>query len=319
MTGPLISADAHASELRHAASFGGQAPPNMRLEMPTKPPPLRNRQSACQQPRSLNSGNCTITKLEPIRPTVPTVETDFLIESRFDDSDPPFRTPTTWQKTERTTPVERMWQWSERSTAAFLGFAAGVLIIIPTVMYLAASSGQETMPVAIEVIQPSSETTQTADAATLPLASTPQPEPIFATAGADATSRITVGAWHDSRSSAPTDAASTSVSLSKDMASEQQQKDIATKARSALASGHLAEARDQLRQAASPDRPDLWFMLAETYDPGQLVRLPEDTEKSKRPDNLQKADIRFARYYYQQALTYGVAEAKVRLAALKED
>ncbi len=48
------------------------------------------------------------------------------------------RLPASWQQKSLPAPPRRRrrWQWSERSTAAFLGFAAGIVIIVPIIIVL---------------------------------------------------------------------------------------------------------------------------------------------------------------------------------------
>ena len=43
---------------------------------------------------------------------------------------------------------------------------------------------------------------------------------------------------------------------------------------------------------------------------------PQSEATLEAPDNLTAADIKFARFYYQQALTHGVGAARARLDAL---
>ena len=73
-----------------------------------------------------------------------------------------------------------------------------------------------------------------------------------------------------------------------------------------------------LRASASADMPGLWFVLAETYDPLVAANDSQNTAGAGASENLKAADIKFARYYYQRALTYGVSEARSRLDALEQ-
>ena len=85
-----------------------------------------------------------------------------------------------------------------------------------------------------------------------------------------------------------------------------------TPAISSLAEGRLADTRKRLRAAASPDNPQLWFRLAETYDP-LAINTGSGGLANK---HLADTNATFARFYYQQALTHGVTAARGRLDAL---
>lgn len=105
------------------------------------------------------------------------------------------------------------------------------------------------------------------------------------------------GRWHDTKAdAAPAPARSAAGS-------------IELEAERLLQEGKIADARAILRTAASPDRPHLWFTLAETYDP--LIAAGDGADST-----MTAADKKFARYYYNQALLHGVAKANDRLAAL---
>ena len=61
---------------------------------------------------------------------------DFGQINRFSEIDQEFHMPATWRASASSTMTDESWHWSERSTAAFLGFATGILVIVPTVMLL---------------------------------------------------------------------------------------------------------------------------------------------------------------------------------------
>lgn len=263
-----IETIALAAELRRAHDFANTAP--ISLEMPTSPPPL---------------------------PPLSVTETDFHIESR--DDDPPFRPPAIWHTSEPTGQT-RSWHWSERSTAAFLGFAAGLLVIVPTVIYLSiennpqpaapsAASASKSVPKQRRITQPLALSRRQA-------AGNP---PGFATA-----SSIT-GRWVDT--GPPAGTPQTRLQPAEAVAKRQ------------LGDGQLSEARATLRAAASPDAPKLWFLLAETYDPNHAKLIA--TSKSPFAVRAARGSIvatnaKFARYYYNQALVHGFHPARQRLDAL---
>lgn len=240
-------------------------------------------------------------------------DTDFLIETRLTEPDPPFRAPTSWQVKHPQIGVERQWHWSERSTAAFLGFAAGVLIIVPLVVILSMTTEQPLPPAAIETVAQTDNTVK------------PPAAPVIV-AGVAAGSRI-ISRSPETTATPAAERSETTVAVSHQPAeqlptSSASVEDAANKARSALAQGQLSEARAALRIAASPDNPQLWFVLAETYDPLVVrasAKSDADAPSSFNPsDKLTAADIKFAQFYYQQALTHGIRAARARLAALEK-
>lgn len=286
-----LSIDAYISpsELRGAHNFARAAQPIVSLELQPSPPPLRRDQQAASYPAPLHPSQLSETVPNTI------AETDFLIETRLAESDPPFRPPSSWQNAEPSPSSERQWHWSERSTAAFLGFAAGVLIIVPLVFFLSMTSDQH-LP------KPAPEVADTSVAVTL----TPA-KPVMAAS-------VSASSWFNSQSTEAPDP------VSEDRNAQASTKEAEDRARAALAAGRIVEARAVLRIAASPDAPRLWFVLAETYDPLVSPKLTEAGLKlAAQPgtsDQLTAADIKFARFYYQQALTHGVGAARERLAAL---
>ncbi|MEM7279884.1 MAG: hypothetical protein AAF385_17390, partial [Pseudomonadota bacterium] len=219
------------------------------------------------------------------------VETDFDIEARIDDDDPPFQAPESWLKPQNAQPNQSIlsfgknWNWSERSTAGFLGFAAGMLIVVPFVLFLSLTTNQN------PVSSPSTDANTAS--ASLPAAK----EAVMAHAN------ISAGIWFDTR-------ATTVPGVDR---RSRPAMEVISQAHQALTEGRIDQARIILRAAASPDTPRLWFMLAETYDPTVSLQLAQNRATTGR---LQVADMNFARFYYQQALTHGIAEAQARLDVL---
>jgi len=255
---------------------------------------------------------------------------NFLTETRLAESDPPFRAPAIWQDKSLDAPSNRRrrsWEWNERTTAAFLGFAAGLIVIVPAVFVLSTAPDQD-LGQAIGLAGENSAVsaplvTRTAAPGNLVQAPTPKPTAMAGATAAFAAASTWTGA-HSTAAEAPeavstTTQPTTAVPKSAAVgpgttAPAQPVESVIEKANTALADGRVTEARATLRTAASPDTPHLWFLLAQTYDP--LLN-----EKATRPaadeaDNLAAADIQFAIYYYTQALTHGVEQAKDRLDAL---
>ena len=246
----------------------------------------------------------------------PAKETDFLIETRLSEPDPPFRAPSSWQVTHPQIGADRQWHWSERSTAAFLGFAAGVLIVVPLVIILSMTAEQPLPRATIEV---SDAPVATEQAPVKPfIVANVAPATIEVAKDTQATAPAAKPPEAPEAPEAPTLIAQPPTEPKANSAIQEAE----SQARSALAVGQISEARAALRLAASPDNPQLWFVLAETYDPlitqgsgksGATSATPADLS-----DKLTAADIKFAQFYYQQALTHGIAAARDRLAALQK-
>jgi hypothetical protein len=296
-----IEAIALPSELRSSHDFAGTAKPILDLAMAQTPPPLRPEHQA---------GGTLDLALSVPGPN----ETDFHIESHNDEHDPPFRAPAIWHTSSAPAQPPRRGllslQWSERSTAAFLGFAAGMLIIVPTVFYISL----ETNPHAALKPAPIEQPVKFATADPNPIQHTINLAPVAATNEDHiiATAGVANGQWVDSRLQPRSSPPTTSLENIRPPAITEAE----TTALALLADGRLAEARTALRAAASPDAPRLWFILAETYDP--LIANGGNQNQAETPTsaNLTAADIKFANYYYHQALTHGVADARQRIEAL---
>lgn len=315
------------SELRGTHNFASAAQPIMNLALENAPPPLRPHHTA-----NIRADGADVP---PAPDTLS--ETDFHIESRISEIDPPFRPPSIWQSKPQASISMRAWQWNERSIAAFLGFAAGVLIIVPLVFFLSMTTDQglpTRQPAISETVASAAPAAQApAPEASAPEAPTsepsapeaPAPVPEVATANA-----ISAGSWFDLRATEPvepteraapvlreTSLAPETAPVAPDRAPQSDAQESELRARAALAAGRLVEARAALRAAASPDTPHLWFRLAETYDP-LVSRDARGADQPATSDKMTAADIKFARFYYQQALTHGVGAARERLEALTQ-
>ncbi len=280
ITKPSIEAFALPSELRRAHNFSSRTRPIIGLDLPPTPPPLR-RSSAPPPLWGLD---------HDASPPVTMPETDFLIESRLGDQDPPLNLPACWREAPRSASRNRSrWHWSERSTGAFSGFAGGLLFVVPLVFMLGGNPGGA--PPSLNA----SGTINFSFAAT-----TAYLEQLWRNAQptAPANSAPPVGAYTPPASPAPAT--------------------TAAEAKADLAEGRIEAARDKLRAAASPGSAHLWFLLAETYDPN-LAR-PATTNADGRASLEQPAsDTEFARFYYRRAMTHGVEAAGPRLQALTSD
>ena len=288
------------------------------MNVPPTPPPLKTagETAGAQAPNAANhetgitDPQSQYTQTQYKSSPMPVIETDFDLETRATESDPTFRAPTMLRKTNENTSASEnngvrcsasALMWSERSTAAFLGFAAGMLIIVPAVFYLSLETSQ----------QPGAAPPSRSSLATQENARARGQTVKFMAAG---TASIADGRWinqtaPDTLPGQPTALATADGSAVQDDIRAAEQKAAAI-AKRLIADGQLSDARATLRQAASPDTAKLWFLLAETYDPNITPSAPGTKNV------LTLTDTKFARFYYTQALTHGIAEAQPRLNTL---
>lgn len=356
-----------ATELKHPGNFGGQITQQIRQDLQQQldhpviqraksatPPPLRPHQIGRQAARQ--TANFLAIEMADSAPARAIhngpAQTDFFIQSRLDDYTDPekrarsdgldaeFRLPAIWRAASPPAASDDDWHWSERSTAAFLGFAAGVLIIVPTVLFLGAGSGQysdlaslglinghriESQAIATKPVSTVSIPSSLAAAQNPTKPVTPSTNGEFLTA--TASTAMPPGVWYDSNRGNLDPALSTEhnrtiinpdasprAAAADAMAATQAAPE--TRARASISAGDIAAARNILRTAASPQQPHLWFLLAETYNPAVGLATEAPPLRADIAENLRAADIEFARYYYNQALSHGITAAGKRLEQL---
>lgn len=243
------------------------------------------------------------------------IDTDFQIEQQLGEDDAPFRAPSGWTTPPRGAQADTRWHWSERSTAAFLGFAAGVLIIVPAVFLLANSQGQTPR----DVVDPSVVTIAN-DGTTVAEAS--HAEPLQASTGGGKWLDIGAASRRSDRGAEAVMPASVSVTETATAGAADASRGAVQEAQQALEAGNAEKARGILRAAASADAPKLWFLLAETYDPlhagNNAGQKGAGGVAGANAAGLAETDVKFADYYYRQALTHGVEAARGRIEALRE-
>ena len=265
---PSIEAFALPSELRRTHNFASRARPIIGLDLPLAPST-----AGPSTPSKLNFTHAPTPRRRPR--SMP--ETDFLIESRIGDNDTARGLPASWREPHQEKPKKRrLWSWSERSTAAFSGFAGGLIVVLPLIFIL---GSQTTVAPVVD---------QTQRASPFSFAST-------------------ATYFEDFWKGAAQKLAPSGSARSADAAGPVPIAEIETKAITAIRDGQLDEARRTLRTAASPENPRLWLLLAQSYDPETTGRTQAATLAN---------DIEFARFYYRQALTYGIEAARPRLEAL---
>jgi len=287
---PSIEAFALPSELRRTHNFASRARPIIGLDLPSMPLPGA----------AVSSDPLTFPRVA--RRPAPQPVTDFAAAAhRHTDGDPPFLPPSLWREPTPPTPPRRRWNWSERSTAGFLGFAVGLLIVVPLVFMIGANPNAHTSLKAFsfDLPSPSAILEKVRLSAIFQVLAPGQ----FGTGTGETLLRA-----EPPQQRTPVQQRTMSLTVAPKAADLQA---TAARALTALAAGRVEEARSTLRAAASPEHPRLWLLLAETYDPN----LRAADQPANASDNT-AADVEFARFYYRQALSYGQESARARLAAL---
>ncbi len=322
-----------------AATAPAQSDTASRSAIRPGPPPLKRSAGTPAPPLTISPAMATGADSRSTSPTV-------VYGDGFDD-DIPFRAPAIWQSDTPEAADRGGWQWTERTTAAFLGFAGGILIVVPAVFFLTTpkdhvatlSTGDNVDK--IEIFGSSTP---------VPGGTTTKPDTAQASASPTVDAAGIIGAWLDTGKTPPASSATGLVKTSEQQPAGARsdaatlpaanraetgemgkqspaQADIAAgvanpskvieaRARVAAATDRIDEARALLRTHASADMPILWFRLAETYDP--LIAQAPGVARQREGADITPTDIQFARFYYQRALTHGIEEARERLAALSQ-
>lgn len=187
--------------------------------------------------------------------------------------------------------------------AAAVGLAAGLVVVIPAVLYLVGWIGpqRETKPGAVAALSTSraSEAARSAEYKTLKVRSIQPAAEYAADEANDATAEPAAG----------DPVAVTTASMTKMPAVDPNGhvEHILVQARQRIDGGDVKSARDLLAAERDP-APALIFALAETYDPNMLAAW------GSRGVN---ADVQRARALYARALDHGYGRAMARLEALQ--
>jgi hypothetical protein len=217
------------------------------------------------------------------------------VESELPPDDEPMPIPSTWR--EPAVSDDQRW-YRQQMGAAFLGLVAGLMIVVPSVLWLSGRIGPLKLggPAEHEVAALSGD--KGGDIKTIKV----QVRPVE--------KRVESAAQYVTRP--PPERQSTeTVSLTASdarMAEARRVEEILAQAVRRVSSGDVLGARDMLAAAEDGAQGPVTFALAETYDPNMLAAWGSRGVTS---------DVVRARALYRKALELGVSKANMRLEALK--
>jgi hypothetical protein len=222
--------------------------------------------------------------------------------------DEPMPIPSTWREP---APADDRWL-RQQMGATLLGLCAGLLVVVPIVLWLSGWLGEATQKSrpqrsaepSLQPIEPRGNEVKTVKVQVRPVDRPPQTAAQYVTGGIDA--RM---AGEPARSVEP-------VSLPVARAPEpptrpepaRQVDDRLAEARQRIESGDVSGARDILSAAEGTAPGLISFALAETYDPNMLAAW--GTRGAI-------ADVARAKALYHKSLAFGMARAQARLEALQ--
>jgi len=220
------------------------------------------------------------------------------VEQELPPDDEPMPIPSTWR--EPALSDDQRW-YRQQMGAAFLGLVAGLMIVVPSVLWLSGRIGPLKLGAPAEH-EATISGEKASDFKTVKVQVRPVPVP--------AEKRVESAAQYVTRP--PSDRQSTeTVSLTSSdarMAEARRVEEILSQAARRVNSGDVIGARDMLAAAEDGAQGPVTFALAETYDPNMLAAWGSRGVTS---------DVVRARALYRKALELGVSKANMRLEALK--
>ena len=221
------------------------------------------------------------------------------VEPELPPDDEPMPIPSTWR--EPAVSDDQRW-YRQQMGAAFLGLVAGLMIVVPSVLWLSGRIGPLRIGAAAEHEVAAVSGDKGGDFKTVKVQVRPVPVPVE--------KRVESAAQYVTRP--PADRQSTeTVSLTAAdarMAEARRVEEILAQAVRRVSSGDVIGARDMLAAAEDGAQGPVTFALAETYDPNMLAAWGSRGVTS---------DVVRARALYRKALELGVTKANMRLEALK--
>jgi hypothetical protein len=224
--------------------------------------------------------------------------------------DEPMPIPSTW----RQPPASETDRWfRQQMGAAILGLAAGLMIVVPTVLWLSGwlgggqkPKGEQKVAAAATVTAPAGDFGRAAEIKTVKVQVRPLDRP------AEPASQFVTGSVEARLPGAEAVRQSeTAMSIATVRAPDPQRArtdELLAQATRRIQTGDIGGARELLAGADGQAQPLASFALAETYDPNMLAAW--GTRGAV-------ADVAKARALYGKALTMGVGKAQVRLDGLK--
>ena len=252
---------------------------------------------------SAASGQRTLTPvfkdgLSALSYTKPQARHSDPVEPELPPDDEPMPIPSTWR--EPALSDDQRW-YRQQMGAAFLGLVAGLMIVVPSVLWLSGRIGPLKLGAPAE-----HEATISGEKASDFKTVKVQVRPV----AVPAEKRVESAAQYVTRP--PSDRQSTeTVSLTSSdarMAEARRVEEILSQAARRVNSGDVIGARDMLAAAEDGAQGPVTFALAETYDPNMLAAWGSRGVTS---------DVVRARALYRKAQELGVSKANMRLEALK--
>jgi hypothetical protein len=221
------------------------------------------------------------------------------VEPELPPDDEPMPIPSTWR--EPAVSDDQRW-YRQQMGAAFLGLVAGLMIVVPSVLWLSGRIGPLKLGAPAEHELAAVSGDKSGDFKTVKVQVRPVTAPVE--------KRVESAAQYVTRP--PPDRQSTeTVSLTASdarMAEARRVEEILAQAARRVSSGDVIGARDMLAAAEDGAQGPVTFALAETYDPNMLAAWGSRGVTS---------DVVRARALYRKAQELGVTKANMRLEALK--
>ena len=225
------------------------------------------------------------------------------VEPELPPDDEPMPIPSTWR--EPALSDDQRW-YRQQMGAAFLGLVAGLMIVVPSVLWLSGRIG----PLKLGAPAEHEATISGEKASDFKMVKVQvRPVPVPAEKRVESAAQYSTG-HVDARPSPdrrPTETVSLTSSDAR-MAEARRVEEILSQAARRVNSGDVIGARDMLAAAEDGAQGPVTFALAETYDPNMLAAWGSRGVTS---------DVVRARALYRKALELGVAKANMRLEALK--
>ena len=252
---------------------------------------------------SAASGQRTLTPafkdgLSALSYTKPQARHSDPVEPELPPDDEPMPIPSTWR--EPAVSDDQRW-YRQQMGAAFLGLVAGLMIVVPSVLWLSGRIGPLKLGAPAEH-EATISGEKASDFKTVKVQVRPVPVP--------AEKRVESAAQYVTRPPSDRQATETVSLTSSDarMAEARRVEEILSQAARRVNSGDVIGARDMLAAAEDGAQGPVTFALAETYDPNMLAAWGSRGVTS---------DVVRARALYRKALELGVTKANMRLEALK--
>jgi hypothetical protein len=233
---------------------------------------------------------------------------DHPIHAELPHDDEPMPIPSTWRQP--AAHDEDRW-FRQQMGAAALGLGAGLLIVVPTVLWLSGwlTGAPKSKPAGTSVVAQAQTQTQAQTQAQPPPTDVKtvkvQVRPVER-ANEAAAAQFVTGSLEPPRAAEPRVAAALPTQPSDHARARIEEMVLAAKRR--IDGGDILAAREMLADADGSAQGAAWFALAETYDPNMLAAWGTRGVT---------ADVARARALYRKALEVGAPRAQARLDALK--